>query len=123
MNPFAEANRVPLIRFGKYDRKTGMTRGDMRAQEGVGRSGVVGIGAAQEYENNFSPPNGKRQATHAGIAFTKLPNGFAAWEDPWTLQELCGRFGPGIMKAIPTLARRATAAADRSHLSSRWPCW
>jgi len=37
----------------------------------------------------------KRQATQAGIGFTALSNGFAACEDPETLQGICDRLGPG----------------------------
>jgi hypothetical protein len=37
---------------------------------------------------------GKRQATHAGIGFTELSNGFAATDDPVGLQAICDRLGP-----------------------------
>ena len=37
----------------------------------------------------------KRQAAQAGIGFTELSNGFAACEDPETLQGICDRLGPG----------------------------
>jgi predicted transcriptional regulator len=36
----------------------------------------------------------KRQATHAGIGFTELSNGFAATDDPVGLQAICDRLGP-----------------------------
>ncbi len=36
----------------------------------------------------------KRQATHAGIAFTELPGGFASTDDPAGLQAICDRLGP-----------------------------
>src|SRR4051794_1063464 len=36
----------------------------------------------------------KRQATHAGIGFTELSNGFAATDDPAALQAICDRLGP-----------------------------
>jgi hypothetical protein len=39
----------------------------------------------------------KRQATHAGIAFTELSNGFAATDDPAALQRICDRLGPGTI--------------------------
>ncbi|WP_217496274.1 hypothetical protein [Arthrobacter sp. 24S4-2] len=155
VNSFAEANHIPLIRFAKDDRKIDVMRRYMRAQERVGRSGVVAIGVAQEYQNvfastqrqgtngipcfgfhkadrrvtcfyfylwdaDFGPAfikicayfpypikvwiNGhewaKRQATHAGIAFTELSNGFAACEDPRSLQEICDRLGPGNIEVF-----------------------
>jgi hypothetical protein len=36
----------------------------------------------------------KRQATHAGIEFTELPNGFATTDDPIRLQAICDLLGP-----------------------------
>ena len=42
----------------------------------------------------------KRQAEHAGIAFTALSNGFAACDDPMALQEICDRLGPGTIEVF-----------------------
>ena len=39
----------------------------------------------------------KRQATHAGIGFTALSNGFATCADPTALQAICDRLGPGTI--------------------------
>jgi hypothetical protein len=39
----------------------------------------------------------KRQATHAGIGFTELSNGFATCTDPVGLQGICDRLGPGTI--------------------------
>ena len=39
----------------------------------------------------------KRQATHAGVAFTELSNGFATCTDPERLQAICDRLGPGTI--------------------------
>jgi hypothetical protein len=39
----------------------------------------------------------KRQATHAGIGFTELSNGFATCADPEALQAICDRLGPGTI--------------------------
>jgi hypothetical protein len=39
----------------------------------------------------------KRQATHAGIGWTALSNGFAACDDPGGLQGICDRLGPGTI--------------------------
>lgn len=133
---FAEADHIPVVRFGKGDRKIDMMRRHLAAQAATGRTGVAAIGVAQEYQNvfaatqrqasngvpwfsftkadrrvscfyfylwdvDFGPAfikvcayfpypvkvwvNGhewaKRQATHAGIGFTALSNGFATCED------------------------------------------
>ena len=42
----------------------------------------------------------KRQAVAAGIAFTELSNGFASCEDPAALQQICDRFGPGVIRVF-----------------------
>jgi hypothetical protein len=42
----------------------------------------------------------KRQATHAGIGFTALSNGFAACDDPAGLQAICDRLGPATISVF-----------------------
>jgi len=42
----------------------------------------------------------KRQATHAGIGFTELSNGFATCTDPAGLQAICDRLGPGTINVF-----------------------
>jgi hypothetical protein len=42
----------------------------------------------------------KRQATHAGVAFTALSNGFAACDQPERLQAICDTFGPEHVQAF-----------------------
>ena len=42
----------------------------------------------------------KRQAAKAGIGFTALDNGFAAVDDPATVQAVCDRLGPGHIDAL-----------------------
>jgi len=42
----------------------------------------------------------KRQADHAGIAYTALANGFATCDDPDTLTAICDRFGPADVQAF-----------------------
>lgn len=42
----------------------------------------------------------KRQATHAGIAFQALANGFAACDDPAGLQAICDSFGPADVQGF-----------------------
>ena len=155
---FAEAHQIPIVRFGKDDRKQEVMRPYLRRQAATGRPGVAAIGVAQEYQNvfaahqredrgytgrqvwfsftkadrrvtcfyfylwddDFGPAfikvcayfpypvkvwlNGhewaKRQATHAGIGFTELSNGFATCEDPEALQAICDRLGPGTIGVL-----------------------
>ena len=152
---FARDNHIPVVQFGKDDRKIDVMRRYLAAQAKTGRSGVAAIGVAQEYQNVFAasqrkdrgdtgsrcgspsarPTGGstcfyfylwdddfgpafikvcayfpypvkvwlnghewaKRQATHAGIGFTELSNGFATCEDPDALQAICDRLGPGTI--------------------------
>ena len=51
---FADANHIPVVRFGKGDRKIEVMRRHLAAQAQTGRSGVVAIGVAQEFQNVFA---------------------------------------------------------------------
>lgn len=42
----------------------------------------------------------KRQAAKAGLGFTELANGFAACDDPASLQAICDRLGPAEIQAF-----------------------
>ena len=42
----------------------------------------------------------KRQATHAGIGFRALANGFASCDQPEELQAICDRFGPECVQGF-----------------------
>jgi hypothetical protein len=155
---FATDNHIPVVKFDKTDRKIDRMAPYVAAQAKTGRSGVVAIGVAQEYQNVFAASqrqdrgytcnqvwfsfykadrrvtcfcfylwdvdfgpgfikvcayfpypakvwlNGhewaKRQATHAGIGFTELSNGFATCTDHQGLQAICDRLGPGTINAF-----------------------
>ena len=47
---FAKLNTVPLVRFGKGDRKIEVMRPYLDRQADTGRSGVAAIGVAQEFQ-------------------------------------------------------------------------
>ena len=51
---FAEGNGIPIIRFGKGDRKVEVMGRYLRAQAKTGQSAVVAVGVAQEYQNVFA---------------------------------------------------------------------
>ena len=51
---FAAAQQVPLVMFGKTDRKQEVMRPYVQRQAATGRSGVAAIGVAQEYQNVFA---------------------------------------------------------------------
>src|SRR2546426_65391 len=56
VSAFAEAEHVPVVRFGKDDHKIDVMRRHLAAQQATGRSGVAAIGVAQEYQL-FRPRN------------------------------------------------------------------
>jgi hypothetical protein len=47
---FADANQIPVIKFGKGDRKIDKMKPLLARLEATGRSGVAGIGWAQEFQ-------------------------------------------------------------------------
>jgi hypothetical protein len=51
---FATDNHIPVVRFGKDDRKIEVMRPYLARQARTGRSGVAAIGIAQEFQNVFS---------------------------------------------------------------------
>ena len=59
---FAADNNIPLVRFGKDDRKVEVMRPYLARQARTGRSGVAAIGTAQEFQN-VSPRRSARATT------------------------------------------------------------
>jgi hypothetical protein len=62
---FADASGVPVVRFGKGDRKADVMKPYLARQAKTSRSGVAAIGVAQEFQNVFAAnqhdgPNGVR---------------------------------------------------------------
>ena len=51
---FAAAHQVPIVAFGKTDRKQEVMGPYVQRQAATGRSGVAAIGVAQEYQNVFA---------------------------------------------------------------------
>ena len=51
---FAADNKIPVVRFGKDDRKIDVMRPYLAAQAATGRSGVAAIGVAQEFAPVFT---------------------------------------------------------------------
>ena len=50
---FADDNKIPVVRFGKDDRKIDRMRPYLAAQARTGRAGVAAIGVAQEFAPVF----------------------------------------------------------------------
>lgn len=94
---FAEANHIPVVRFGKGERKVEVMRRHIRAQARTGRSGVAAIGVAQEFQNVFAAHQ-REDRGYTGNAvwfsFTKADRRvtcyyFYLWDDD---------FGPAFIK-------------------------
>ena len=51
---FAADNKIPVVRFGKDDRKIDRMHPYLARQAGTGRSGVAAIGVAQEFAPVFT---------------------------------------------------------------------
>jgi hypothetical protein len=68
---FAEAEHLPVIRFGKGDRKIEVMRRYLVAQARTGRSGVAAIGVAQEYQNVFAAHRKESPNDVPWFSFTK----------------------------------------------------
>ena len=51
---FATSNRIPMVKFGKDDRKITVMTPHLNRQAATGRSGVAAIGVAQEFQRVFT---------------------------------------------------------------------
>jgi hypothetical protein len=92
---FATANHIPVVRFGKDERKAEVMRPYLEAAELTGRSQVVAIGVAQEFQIVFSPTTHKNPAGGSPqFSFPKAQRRvsvfyFYVWDSD---------FGPGFIK-------------------------
>ena len=71
---FAADNQIPVVRFGKDDRKIDVMRPYLACQARTGRSGVAAIGVAQEFRR-CSPPPKERATTAVWFSFTRPTGG------------------------------------------------
>ena len=94
VSEFAEAEHIPVVRFGKGDRKIEVMRRYVAAQAATGRSGVAAIGVAQEYQNVFASSQRQGRNGVPWFSFTKADRRvscfyFYLWD---------ADFGPGFIK-------------------------
>src|SRR6185437_4122186 len=90
---FAEDNRIPVVRFGRDDRKIDRMRPYLARQAATGRSGVAAIGLAQEFAPVFTATK-KGGGKAVWFSFTKADRRvtcyyFYLWDDD---------FGPAFVK-------------------------
>jgi hypothetical protein len=64
VDSFAEAGRIPWVRFTKEDRKAEVMRPHLEQQAAAGRSGVAAIGVAQEFQRVWAA---YRRDTSTGV--------------------------------------------------------
>jgi hypothetical protein len=90
---FADDNKIPVVRFGKDDRKIDRMRPCLARQAATGRAGVAAIGVAQEFAPVFLATK-KGAGTAVWFSFTKANRRvtcyyFYLWDDD---------FGPAFVK-------------------------
>ena len=90
---FADDNKIPVVRFGKDDRKIDRMRPYLARQEATGRAGVAAIGVAQEFAPVFLATK-KGAGAAVWFSFTKAQRRvtcyyFYLWDDD---------FGPAFVK-------------------------
>src|SRR5208337_1414773 len=90
---FAEDNKIPVVRFGKDDRKIDRMRPYLARQAATGRAGVAAIGVAQEFAPVFLATK-KGAGAAVWFSFTKANRRvtcyyFYLWDDD---------FGPAFVK-------------------------
>jgi hypothetical protein len=91
---FAAADKIPVVRFGKDDRKIEVMRRYLAKQAATGRAGVAAIGVAQEFAPVFTGTKKNGPGGAVWFAFTKADRRvtcyyFYVWDDD---------FGPGFVK-------------------------
>jgi hypothetical protein len=91
---FARDQQVPLLHFGKHDRKIDKVRPLLAVAERAGRPGVVAIGVAQEFQSVFTATKRRTTTGLPQFSFRKEDRRvtcfyFYVWDDD---------FGPGFVK-------------------------
>ena len=94
VSAFTKNNHIPVVRFGKGDRKLEVMRRYLTAQAKTGRSGVAAIGMAQEYQNVYAATQKQAPNNIPWFSFTKADRRvtcfyFYLWDED---------FGPAFIK-------------------------
>ena len=75
---FAAANQIPVVRFGKDDRKIEVMRRYLAKQAKTGRAGVAAIGVAQEFAPVFTGTKKTGRAVRCGSLSPRPTGGLPA---------------------------------------------
>ena len=94
VDKFARVHDIPVIRFGKGERKADVMAPFLRAQAKKGTCAVVAIGVAQEYQNVFASSRRETTTGAPSFAFYKADRRvtcfyFYLWDE---------QFGPAFIK-------------------------
>jgi len=121
---FAEANQIPVVRFHKGDRKIAVMGRYLAAQATTGRSAVVAIGVAQEYQNVFAATQYQRSSGIPWFSFTKADRRvscfyFYLWDVDFgpSFIKVCAYFPYPIKVCLLTELRGAGACGAATVLS------
>ncbi len=110
VSAFAEAEHIPVVRFGKADRKIDVMHRHVAAQAATGRSGVAAIGVAQEYQNVFTAAARRGRNGVPWFSFTKADRRvtcfyFYLWD---------AGFGPGVHQGLRLFPLSGEGMAQRA---------
>lgn len=91
---FARADHIPVVRFGKGERKQDVMGPYVDALARTGRSGVAAVGTAQEFQNVYAAHQRESGSGVPWFTFTKADRRvtcyyFYVWDE---------EFGPGFIK-------------------------
>jgi hypothetical protein len=94
VSAFAEDNDIPVVHFGKTDRKADVMREHLASQAATGHSGITAIGVAQEFQNVFAATKRDTPNGVPWFSFSKADRRvscfyFYLWD---------AEFGPGFIK-------------------------
>ena len=93
---FAADNKIPVVRFGKNDRKIDVMRPYLARQAATGRAGVAAIGVAQEFAPVFTGHQESSGARRCGSPSPSVP----AAGDLLLLLRLGRRFRAGVRQGV-----------------------
>jgi hypothetical protein len=96
---WAQANGIPLVRFAARDRKADVMAPYLQAAAAAGRSQVVAVGCAQEFQLVWTA---RRRDTDPGIARSSLSPGNSAGCRCSTSTSSTSGWGRGSSRSAPT---------------------
>ncbi len=103
MAAFAKANAIPVVRFGKNDRKIDVMRPYQDRLAAAGRCGVAAIGVAQEYQSVWTGYQRDGGGDLPRFTFVKATRRVSCYY-VYVVDE---QFGPGFVRSVRTSPTRS----------------